>query len=55
VSKGAIVKCVKAGATDFGKVKTQTKVGAGCGGCVPLATSIFKGEMKKLGHSVNNK
>jgi nitrite reductase (NAD(P)H) len=55
VSKGAITACVKGGVTDFAKIKAQTKVGAGCGGCVPLATSIFKAEMRKLGHSINNK
>ena len=27
----------------------------GCGGCVPLVTSIFKAEMKKAGHATNNK
>lgn len=28
---------------------------AGCGGCVPLVTNIYKAEMKKAGHATNNK
>ncbi|SGY20621.1 BQ5605_C016g08108 [Microbotryum silenes-dioicae] len=54
VLKGAIGACIKDGCTDFATLKSKTKVGAGCGGCVPLATSIFKAEMKKAGHAANN-
>ena len=36
-------------------IKAKTKAGAGCGGCVPMVTSIFKAEMKKAGHAINNK
>ncbi|KAF8974666.1 hypothetical protein BDZ97DRAFT_1900252 [Flammula alnicola] len=54
VSKGAISKAVAAGCKSFGEVKAKTKAGTGCGGCVPLATSIFNSEMKKLGHAVAN-
>jgi nitrite reductase (NAD(P)H) len=53
VSKGAIVTCVKGGMKDLGEIKKKTKAGAGCGGCVPLVTSIFKGEMKKAGHALS--
>ncbi|KAF8804920.1 nitrite reductase [Phlegmacium glaucopus] len=55
VSKGDIVKCIKAGdCTSTGDLKKKTKVGTGCGGCMPLVTNIFNSEMKKAGHVLNN-
>lgn len=54
VTKGAIIEAVKNGCTSFGDMKSRTKCGTGCGGCVPLATSIFNAEMKKAGHAVLN-
>lgn len=47
------MSCVKGGMKDLGEIKRKTKAGAGCGGCVPLVTSIFKSEMKKAGHVVS--
>ncbi|GFZ50204.1 Nitrite reductase [NAD(P)H] [Saitozyma sp. JCM 24511] len=54
VSKGAIAGCVKNGMTELAQIKGKTKAGAGCGGCVPLVTAIFKSEMKKAGHTLVN-
>ncbi|TFK74477.1 nitrite reductase [Pluteus cervinus] len=54
VSKGAIVKCVSEGCNSFGELKAKTKISTGCGGCAPLATSIFNKEMKKAGHTITN-
>ncbi|KDR83434.1 hypothetical protein GALMADRAFT_235573 [Galerina marginata CBS 339.88] len=54
VSKEAICKSVVAGCKSIGEVKSRTKAGTGCGGCVPLATSIFNSEMRKAGHVVMN-
>ncbi|KAJ7594501.1 NADPH nitrite reductase [Mycena floridula] len=54
VEKGAIVACVKDGCQSIGELKTKTKVGTGCGGCMPLVTKIFNSEMKKAGHQLNN-
>ncbi|GAA6042045.1 hypothetical protein JCM8097_004077 [Rhodosporidiobolus ruineniae] len=53
-TKGAISKCVKDGITDFAAIKSCTKAGTGCGGCIPLVTGIFKAEMKKAGNTVSN-
>ncbi|TFK34312.1 NADPH nitrite reductase [Crucibulum laeve] len=54
VSKGTIVKCVKDGVClTIPDLKTKTKVGTGCGGCMPLVTSIFNAEMKKAGRTVD--
>ena len=42
VTKGDIVACVKSGTDDLGGLKSKTKAGTGCGGCMPLVTNIFK-------------
>ncbi|KAF6764112.1 nitrite reductase [Ephemerocybe angulata] len=53
VLKGDIVKCVKEGACGtIPELKTKTKVGTGCGGCMPLVTSLFNSEMKKAGKTL---
>lgn len=54
IPKSAITSCIAGGCTSFGELKAKTKIGTGCGGCVPLATSIFNAQMKKAGHSVTN-
>lgn len=54
IPKQVLVNAVKDGCQSFGEVKARTKAGTGCGGCVPLATSIFNSEMKRLGHTVLN-
>ncbi|KAI5857959.1 nitrite reductase [Tricharina praecox] len=55
VSKGDISKVVKDGTcTSVGEVKSCTKAGAGCGGCMPLVQQIFNAEMKAMGAEVKN-
>ncbi|VUC35639.1 unnamed protein product [Clonostachys rosea] len=54
VTKGAITQCVKNGVRSFGEVKTSTKCGTGCGGCVPLATSIFNRALVAAGVEISN-
>jgi nitrite reductase (NADH) large subunit len=54
VSKGEICAAVCAGATTIGALKSGTKAGSSCGGCVSLVTQIMKAEMKKQGFVVNN-
>ncbi|GGC88679.1 nitrite reductase large subunit NirB [Undibacterium terreum] len=54
VSKGDICAAVCDGATSIGALKTCTKAGTTCGGCVALVTQIMKSEMKKQGMAVNN-
>ncbi|PWZ01235.1 putative nitrite reductase [Testicularia cyperi] len=55
VSKGDVIKCVKdGGIRSFGEMKASTKCGSGCGGCVPLATSIFNKALKDAGVEVSN-
>jgi nitrite reductase (NAD(P)H) len=54
VTKGAVSKCVKDGMTELTQIKSCTKAGTGCGGCLPLVTNIFKAEMKKSGKEISS-
>ncbi|KAK0540952.1 hypothetical protein OC835_000379 [Tilletia horrida] len=54
VKKGDVVKCVKDGVRTIGEIKSQTKCGTGCGGCMPLTTSIFNKAMKDAGAEISN-
>ncbi|APA06876.1 hypothetical protein sscle_02g016460 [Sclerotinia sclerotiorum 1980 UF-70] len=55
VSKGDVVHAVKEGkCKSIGDVKSCTKAGTGCGGCMPLVTSIFNNTMKSMGQEVKN-
>ncbi|OEZ86587.1 nitrite reductase [NAD(P)H] [Janthinobacterium sp. HH106] len=54
VSKGALCAAVADGSTSIGALKSCTKAGTACGGCVPLVTQIMKAEMQKQGLAVNN-
>ncbi|KKY23606.1 putative nitrite reductase [Phaeomoniella chlamydospora] len=55
VSKGNLVTKVKDGTCkSLGDVKSCTKAGTGCGGCVPLVQSIFNKTMKEMGNEVLN-
>ena len=53
VSKGALVAAIDGGCTTVGDLKTCTKAGTGCGGCVPLVKSLLEVELKKRGLAVN--
>ena len=55
VTKGDVAKVVKDGSCkSIGEVKSCTKAGTGCGGCMPLVQSIFNGTMKAMGAEVLN-
>jgi len=55
VTKGDVVNTVKDGTCkSIGDVKSCTKAGTGCGGCMPLVTSIFNKTMKSMGQEVKN-
>ena len=55
VSKGAICGAIATGAlTDIGAIKTATKAGTTCGGCVPVVTDLLKAELRKAGVEVRN-
>ena len=55
VTKGDVCTVVKDGTCkSIGDVKSCTKAGTGCGGCMPLVQSIFNAEMKAMGTEVLN-
>ncbi|KAL9613458.1 MAG: hypothetical protein Q9167_002003 [Letrouitia subvulpina] len=55
VTKGDVVNVIKDGTCkSIGEVKSCTKAGTGCGGCMPLVQSIFNAEMKAMGTEVLN-
>ncbi|KAF2502426.1 nitrite reductase [Lophium mytilinum] len=55
VSKGDVVKSVKDGTCkSIGDVKSCTKAGTGCGGCMPLVQTIFNKTMTSMGQEVKN-
>lgn len=55
VLKGAIVNVVKDGTCkSIGDVKSYTKAGTGCGGCVPLVQAIFNKTMADMGNEVKD-
>jgi len=52
VSKGAICSLMREGVTALAEIKTATRAGTGCGGCMPLVTDLFHVELAKLGKAV---
>lgn len=55
VTKGDVVEAVKSGeCKSIGDVKACTKAGTGCGGCLPLVTTIFNKTMADMGNEVKN-
>jgi nitrite reductase (NAD(P)H) len=55
VTKGDVANAVKDGSCkSIGDVKSCTKAGTGCGGCMPLVQSIFNKAMKDMGAEVLN-
>ncbi|KAI9374963.1 hypothetical protein BJX61DRAFT_550430 [Aspergillus egyptiacus] len=55
VTKGDVVESVKSGTCKtIADVKSCTKAGSGCGGCMPLVQSIFNKTMLDMGQEVSN-
>ena len=53
VTKGQICGAIAEGAVTIADIKSCTKAGTGCGGCVSLATQLLNSELTKLGVEVN--
>ena len=54
VSKGDIIKAVKGGCHTVAALKSETRAGTGCGGCIPLLTQVLNAELSRQGIEVNN-
>ncbi|MCH2176457.1 MAG: nitrite reductase large subunit NirB [Lentisphaeria bacterium] len=54
VTKGDICCAIEGGAQTIPDLKSCTKAGTGCGGCVPLVTDLLKYKLKEAGVEVSN-
>ena len=54
VTKGKIAQAVADGHHTIGDIKAVTGAGTGCGGCIPLVTSVLNAELSKAGVEVKN-
>ncbi|MCA2413259.1 nitrite reductase large subunit NirB [Vibrio chemaguriensis] len=54
VTKGKIAQAVSDGHHTLGDIKAVTGAGTGCGGCIPLVTSVLNAELAKSGIEVKN-
>jgi nitrite reductase (NADH) large subunit len=55
VTKGAICSIIRdQNLTSLSDVKSCSRAGTGCGGCLPQVTELFKAELKRAGVVVNN-
>ncbi|KJY81542.1 nitrite reductase [Vibrio galatheae] len=52
VTKGKIAQAVAEGHHTIGDIKAVTGAGTGCGGCIPLVTSVLNAELAKAGVEV---
>jgi len=54
VSKGDIIKAIQGGCHTVAALKSETRAGTGCGGCIPLVTQVLNAELSRQGIEVNN-
>lgn len=54
VTKGDIVQAVQAGCHTVAALKTTTRAGTGCGGCIPLLTQVLNSELSRQGIAVSD-
>ncbi|MGF1910812.1 nitrite reductase large subunit NirB [Vibrio kasasachensis] len=54
VTKGKIAQAVVEGNHTLAEIKAVTGAGTGCGGCIPLVTSVLNAELLKSGIEVKN-
>ncbi|ELR66763.1 Nitrite reductase [NAD(P)H] large subunit [Photobacterium marinum] len=54
VTKGKIAQAVADGHHTLADIKAATGAGTGCGGCIPLVTSVLNAELEKAGVEVSN-
>ncbi|CCE22964.1 nitrite reductase large subunit NirB [Methylotuvimicrobium alcaliphilum] len=53
VDKATLCSAIEAGCNTVSALKSETKAGTGCGGCVPLMKSVMECELAKLGIEVS--
>ncbi|MEO1857079.1 MAG: nitrite reductase large subunit NirB [Rubritalea sp.] len=55
VTKGDLCSAIENGCDTVASLKSCTKAGTGCGGCVPMMTDLFKQKMRESGVEVSDR
>ncbi|PQJ30093.1 nitrite reductase large subunit NirB [Rubritalea profundi] len=55
VTKGDLCSAIEKGCSSVAELKSCTKAGTGCGGCVPMITDLFKQKMRESGAEVSDR
>lgn len=55
VTKGTLCSAIENGCSSVAELKSCTKAGTGCGGCVPMMTDLFKQKMRESGVEVSDR
>ena len=55
VTKGDLCSAIEKGCSSVAELKSCTKAGTGCGGCVPMMTDLFKQKMRESGAEVSDR
>lgn len=55
VTKGDLCSAIEKGCSSVAELKSCTKAGTGCGGCVPMMTDLFKQKMRESGVVVSDR
>jgi nitrite reductase (NADH) large subunit len=55
VTKATLCSAIDDGASSVADLKSCTKAGTGCGGCVPMMTDLFKQKMRDSGVAVSDR
>lgn len=53
VSKGALCRAIADGCTALGELKSRTRAGTTCGGCIPLVKQVLESELQRQGIAVD--
>jgi nitrite reductase (NADH) large subunit len=53
VSRGDVCAKIRAGVVTLAGIRTSTRAGTGCGGCVPLVTDLLNAQLRAAGQSVS--
>ncbi len=53
ISKGDICNAIDAGSGDMASLKSCTKAGTGCGGCLPIVKDLLQHRLESMGQKIN--
>jgi nitrite reductase (NADH) large subunit len=53
ITKGDICEAIDAGSGDLNSLKSCTKAGTGCGGCLPIVKDLLQHKLESMGQKIN--